>query len=1332
MLGNDTDADSDPLTAVLNTSVSHGTLSLASDGSFTYTPTGGYSGPDSFTYHANDGTDNSNVVTVSLTVTPAAAATYYVDKTNGSCSDSGPGTTAQPFCTIGKAASLVTAGQTVRVLAGAYAETVNGPNSGTAGNPITYSAAPGVTVTGNGTATGNAFRMSTKSYIVIDGFTIKDTVDYGIYASASDHITISNNDVSSAGSPASGAVRAGIFLTNTDNSTVTHNTSDHNSQDGIRLTGGSSGNVVSDNVSYGNAEEWERNATGIQVTGTGSDNNTILHNTTYGNEDSGLQFYAGAQSNIVVGNLSYGNGDHGIDNNAAPNNTFVGNTVQGNVTAGINLEGSAAPGSGGATLANNISVDNGLRLQVGGGTASGQPTNVRVDAASVTGTTMDYDEVYLSSGSGMIQWNGTTYASLAAFKTAVSGQETHGLEADPKFKAPAAVAQRPAAAPFNVAVNAGDYHLTGGSPAIDSADSGAANEPTLDLDGHARVDDPATTNAGAGARTYDDRGAYEFVQAANGAPDAPSLNAPANGATGIGTSPTLSIGVSDPDLDSLTVTYFGRPLASGNFAQIAQHTGVASGGNDTATWPSLGAGQTFEWYTTVSDGTHTTTGPTWTFHTTPSSDPVFVGTGDIATCSVSEDTATGNVIKGIDGTVFTVGDNVYESGTAAEFTNCYATTPWGDPSVKSRTRPAPGNHDWGNTGTASDNLSGYFGYFGAAATDANGKSYYSYDIPASNWHIVVLDSECEDVAGGCTSGSPQELWLKADLAANAGKNVIAIWHKPRYSSGATQYQAVQPLWDDLYAAGVDILLDGHDHVYERTAPEKSGPTLSSPPVADPAYGIRQFTVGTGGEGHHGLVTPLPTSEVRDDQTFGIFKLTLHASSYDWKFLPIDGSTFTDSGTGTVHGAPVPPGLTELQAGDSLTPGSSIASPNGQYRLTMQGDGNLVEYDGASVVWASGTNPGGAIAVMQSDGNFVINNSSGDPLWASDTSGNTGAYVVLGNAGEFGVRSAAGVTLWAPGRLSAGDRLLSGRSLYSPAGRFRLTMQGDGNLVEYDNAGLPVWASGTGTPGARTIVQDDGNVVVYDASNQALWATDTSGHPGAYLRLNDLGQLTVASATGAPLWAGPGELAPDTKLTSGQSVFSPAHTFRLTLQSDGNLVEYDAANTVVFATGTSSGSRLAMQGDGNLVLYDSANHVLWTSNTSGNPGAYLTLLDTGQLLVNGASGAPIWGGPGSLLPNATLASGQSASSPTGAYQLTMQAGGNLVLHHNATVVWSSGTSSAGAHALLQGDGNLVVYSTTSQALWATNTDGNPGAYLVVTDDGKVSLLSAVGGVLWSAG
>ena len=449
--------------------------------------------------------------TADVVLVGAVTFDYYVDNTNGSCSDAGAGSLAMPFCTIGHAAGLVTAGEIVRVLAGAYAETVQGTHSGTAGNPITYSAAPGVTVTGNGTSssTGCAFRMtgsSMHSYIVIDGFTVTDTLAYGICATDSDHLTLSNNDVSSAGSPVSGSTRMGIYLSNTDDSLITGNTTHENSQDGIRLTGGSSGNTVSDNVSYGNAEEWQRNATGIQVTGTGSDNNTIIDNITYGNEDSGLQAYASAQSNSFIDNLSYGNGDHGIDNNTAPNNVIVGNTVHGNVTAGINLEGS----SGAATLANNIAIDNGLRMQVGGGTASGQPTNIRVDATSIAGTTMDYDLIYETDGTSQtIQWNGTSYTSLAAFQTAVPTQDVHGLEADPLFTAPAPAAQRPASAPFNVAVNVGDYHLSAGSPAIDSADSDAPSQPLTDLEGQPRVDDPATINTGAGSRTYDDRGAHE-------------------------------------------------------------------------------------------------------------------------------------------------------------------------------------------------------------------------------------------------------------------------------------------------------------------------------------------------------------------------------------------------------------------------------------------------------------------------------------------------------------------------------------------------------------------------------------------------------------------------------------------------------------------------------------------------------------------------------------------------------------------------------------------------------------------------------------------------------
>ncbi len=257
--------------------------------------------------------------------------------------------------------------------------------------------------------------------------------------------------------------------------------------------------------------------------------------------------------------------------------------------------------------------------------------------------------------------------------------------------------------------------------------------------------------------------------APNTAPDAPTLNSPTDGATGVGTSPTLDVRVSDPDVNALTVTYYGRPYASGNFSQIAQHTGVTTTG-DTATWNGLGEGQEFEWYVTVSDGIATTTGDTWTFHTIPSTDTVFVGAGDIADCGRTQDTATGNVLGGIDGTVWTTGDNVYPAGMGTNYPDCYGATPWGAAPQLTRTRAVPGNHDWGTgqtpPGTGNETLADYFAYFGPNSQGSLGESYYSYDID-TQWHAVVLDSECQLVPGGCAAGSAQELWLRGDSKITA-------------------------------------------------------------------------------------------------------------------------------------------------------------------------------------------------------------------------------------------------------------------------------------------------------------------------------------------------------------------------------------------------------------------------------------------------------------------------------------------------------------------------------------------------------------------------------------
>jgi len=263
-----------------------------------------------------------------------------------------------------------------------------------------------------------------------------------------------------------------------------------------------------------------------------------------------------------------------------------------------------------------------------------------------------------------------------------------------------------------------------------------------------------------------------------------------------------------------------------------------------------------------------------------SSDPVFVGAGDIASCSRDQDEATAKLLDNISGTVYTTGDNVYPDGTASQFTNCYGPT-WGR--HKNRTRPSPGNHDYHTSGA-----SGYYNYFGTAAGDS-GKGYYSYNLGA--WHIIALNSEV-----GYSAGSAQVQWLRNDLAANQKVCTLAYWHHPRFSSGQHGNSSrSQPFWDALYEYGADVVINGHDHTYERFAPQNPNGQ------ADANRGIREFIAGTGGAGLYSFPSIQPNSQVRNNTTYGVLKLTLHSTSYDWQFVPIAGQNFTDSGSSNCVG-----------------------------------------------------------------------------------------------------------------------------------------------------------------------------------------------------------------------------------------------------------------------------------------------------------------------------------------------------------------------------------------------------------------------------------------------
>jgi len=259
-----------------------------------------------------------------------------------------------------------------------------------------------------------------------------------------------------------------------------------------------------------------------------------------------------------------------------------------------------------------------------------------------------------------------------------------------------------------------------------------------------------------------------------------------------------------------------------------------------------------------------------------------VAAGDIADCNSPGDEQTAALVDGIQGTIAANGDLAYENGTPAEFAACYEPT-WGR--FKARTKPSLGNHEYGTPGAA-----GYFGYWGAVA-GTPGQGWYSYDLGA--WHVVVLNSNCEEVA--CQAGSAQEAWLRADLASHKRTCTLAYLHHPFFSSGLVPGRpALLPFWQALYDAGAEVILGAHAHNYQRWAPQ----TPTGAP--DRERGIRQIVVGTGGRFLHRVTPSVANQEVVNDDTWGVLRLTLKARGYEWRFVPVAGRTFTDSGSGTCH------------------------------------------------------------------------------------------------------------------------------------------------------------------------------------------------------------------------------------------------------------------------------------------------------------------------------------------------------------------------------------------------------------------------------------------------
>jgi acid phosphatase type 7 len=261
---------------------------------------------------------------------------------------------------------------------------------------------------------------------------------------------------------------------------------------------------------------------------------------------------------------------------------------------------------------------------------------------------------------------------------------------------------------------------------------------------------------------------------------------------------------------------------------------------------------------------------------------VLAGAGDIGRCGAAAAEATAALLDEIEGIVFTTGDNAYPSGRERDFRDCYDPT-WGR--HLHRTRPAPGNHDYRTAGAA-----GYRDYFGDAASGPDGSTWYAYR--AADWQVIVLDSNCSE-AGGCGPDSAQGRWLRSTLADDPATCTLAIWHHPRFSSGwHGGTGSVATFWEALHEAGAELVVNGHEHSYERFAPQDPDGR------PDPERGIRQLVVGTGGTSLRGFGRPRPNSEVRHAGGHGVLRLTLREGGYDWAFVAVPGSDFRDEGSGT--------------------------------------------------------------------------------------------------------------------------------------------------------------------------------------------------------------------------------------------------------------------------------------------------------------------------------------------------------------------------------------------------------------------------------------------------
>jgi hypothetical protein len=402
------------------------------------------------------------------------------------------------------------------------------------------------------------------------------------------------------------------------------------------------------------------------------------------------------------------------------------------------------------------------------------------------------------------------------------------------------------------------------------------------------------------------------------------LTSPADGSSSGNPTPSFAgtAGTAPGDNAAVTVKVWSGPTPTGTPIQTLSTTAGPGGNYSVLASPSLQQGV----YTARAEQSDSAGNPGQssanTFTITPSSSVTVLAAGDISSPSCSSDAgswATAAILdQNPNATVIPLGDTAYDHGQPSDF-QCYDRT-WGR--AKARTIPMIGDHEYDVVQGGTPPGVGFFNYFhdqlapyGAAALDPS-KGYFSYDLGA--WHVVVLNSSCYfQVAPSCNT-ELQEQWFENDLNTHPSDCTLVTWHAARWSSGSIHgdYFPTQQFWLTAYDHGVDLVMSGNDHLYERFA------RMDAAGNADPQYGVRPFVVGTGGYSHYDFGTIQPNSQVRNSDTYGVLKLTLRQSDFDWQFLPEAGHTFTDSGTDQCHPAPPPP-----PPGSPLVRSSSSASAN---------------------------------------------------------------------------------------------------------------------------------------------------------------------------------------------------------------------------------------------------------------------------------------------------------------------------------------------------------------------------------------------------------------------